>query len=139
MDFKWNFPEMMRRLVLLIGVLLAQGAAAAETGSSVIVIYNSAVPESKDVAEYYARKRDVPPKQVLGFALPETESMTRDEYLEKLERPLWNLLETRGLFKIAPSGSISNLVPGTTSGKQVVASSIRYAALCYKVPTKIAH
>jgi uncharacterized protein (TIGR03790 family) len=105
----------------------------------VIVIYNSAVPESKDVAEYYARKRDVPPKQVLGFALPETESMTRDEYLEKLERPLWNLLQTRGLFKVALTGSISNLVPGSASGKQVAASSIRYAALCYKVPTKIAH
>ena len=33
-------------------------------GDEVVVIYNSRVPESKGVAEYYARMRQVPEKQL---------------------------------------------------------------------------
>src|SRR5438045_9757052 len=115
----------MRYLAIFLLALGAQALTAAEPGSSVVVIYNSAISESKQVAEYYAQKRDVPANQVLGFALPENESMTRQEYLDKLERPLLTLLQDRGLFKMEPSGTASN-----PALKRVIASTIRYAALC---------
>ncbi len=38
------------------------------------------LPESKAVAAYYARMRNVPEKQVYGFDLPATETMSRDDF-----------------------------------------------------------
>src|SRR5438046_1804779 len=46
-------------------------------------------------------------------------------------------LETAGLFKLAMGPPASNAPPAAVPGRRVVASSIRYAALCYGVPTKI--
>ena len=40
---------------------------AANPGDEVIVIYNSRVPESKSVADYYAERRHVPASQIFGF------------------------------------------------------------------------
>jgi hypothetical protein len=77
--------------ILILGFL--RGAIAAEPGSSVVVVYNSKMAESKRVAEHYAQKRQVPKNQVLGFALPETESMTRFEFVDRLEKPLLKELE----------------------------------------------
>src|SRR5437016_3111302 len=61
---------------------------AADSGASVVVVYNSKMPESKQVAEYYAERRHVPSNQVFGFDLPVTESMTRIEFIDQLQKPL---------------------------------------------------
>jgi uncharacterized protein (TIGR03790 family) len=105
---------------------------AADSGSSVLVLYNSRVPESKEVAEYYAQKRGVPASQVLGLDLPATEAMTRSEYLEQLQNPLLKNLEANKLFVFAPAPN-----PGSEPLRKVIGAKIRYAALCYGVPTKI--
>src|SRR6185436_381372 len=114
----------------------AWGVMAGESGSSVIVIYNRSMPESKRVAEYYAQRRQVPTNQILGFALPESESMTRSEFVDGLQKPLLKTLETSAIFKLA-ANSISNSGSPPIPGRRVVGSTIRYAALCYGVPTKI--
>src|SRR3954468_4829635 len=79
-------PNIIRVKFLLLGLLLIGWAAlaplsATEAGTSVVVVYNSKMAESKEVAEYYAKRRQVPSNQVFGFELPVTESMTRLEYL----------------------------------------------------------
>ena len=38
-------------------------------GDEVVVIYNSRMPDSKVVAEHYARMRQVPEKQLYGLTL----------------------------------------------------------------------
>ena len=53
---------------LLIGMFLAPLLVRAG-GDEVVVIYNSRVPESKQVAEHYAALRQVPANQIFGFAL----------------------------------------------------------------------
>ena len=70
-----------------IGWALAGGAArvaAAEPGDAVVVVYNSRLPESQQVAAHYAAVRRVPAGQVLGLDLPAGENMTRAEYREEL-------------------------------------------------------
>ena len=42
-------------------------ALRADTGDSVVVVYNSRLPASKKVAEHYASARQVPSKQLLSF------------------------------------------------------------------------
>src|SRR5579864_940869 len=48
---------------------------AANPGDEVVVVYNSRVPESRKLAEYYALKRQVPTNQICGFELSTTEEM----------------------------------------------------------------
>src|SRR5450432_2973404 len=106
-------------------------------GDEVVVIYNSRVPESKTVAEHYAQVRQVPEKQIYGFALTADEEMSRDEFRDSLQMPLAKKLEADGLWKFGP------LKVAATNGQpervlsHVVASQIRYAVLCYGVPLKI--
>src|SRR5438045_3699169 len=128
---------MSMRVQWILAFLATFPLAAAEPGSSVIVVYNSQMPESKQVAEHYAEKRQVPKSQVFGFALTKDEAMTRSEFIDSLQKPLLKQLESSGLFKLAAAPAGSNGTPAGVSGRRVVASTIRYAALCYGVPTKI--
>src|SRR5688572_4962383 len=105
--------------VILLAVLAVAGKAA-ESGSSVVVVYNMEQAESKQVADYYAQKRKVPDAQVFGFGLPTIETMSRADYLEKLEKPLLQKLTAAKLHD---------------PEKQTWA--FRYVLLCYGVPTKI--
>src|SRR6516162_6386087 len=75
---------------------------AANTGDEVVVVYNSRLPESKDVAEHYAAMRHVPSNQILGFALTTNEIMSRAEFREALQRPLAKALESRKIWHIGP-------------------------------------
>src|SRR5665213_451863 len=107
-------------------------------GNEVVVIYNTRVPESKMVGEHYAQVRDVPKKQIFGFALTPNEIMSRPEFHDSLQEPLFKKLEAEGLWKVK-----TTFYPGTNDQpdravQKVVASKIRYAVLCYGVPLKIA-
>lgn len=106
-------------------------------GEEVVVIYNSKQPESKALADFYARKRGVPPEQILGFALSDSETISRAEFRGNFQRPLARRLEDLKLWRIGKGE-----LPGTNGthvrvARKVIASKIRYAVLCYGVPLKI--
>ncbi len=102
----------------------------AEDGSSVVVIYNSLVPDSREIATYYSKLRNVPSNQLFGFELPAEETITRKDFQLKLEVPLLKkLFETR-LFESYTNQSGKVILPP-------LKSKIRYAVLCYGVPVKI--
>jgi uncharacterized protein (TIGR03790 family) len=107
-------------------------------GNEVVVVYNSRLPESRAVAEYYARARQIPENQVFGFALTTNEEMSRLEFRDTLQMPLARRLESDGLWRL---NSFTN-TPTNGQPKRVIrrvaATKIRYAVLCYGVPLKIA-
>src|SRR5688572_32279255 len=79
------------------------GAAAAGAGDSVVVVYNKNLPESKALAEFYAGRRGVPAKQLFGVDVKaDSEVMTRAEFREKLQDPLFNWLVKEKLFTRNP-------------------------------------
>ncbi len=128
------------RLWSLVTVLagLAFGATGANPGDEVVIVYNSRVRESKQIAEYYAQKRQVPKNQIFGFDLSTGNDMSRAEFRDGLQHPLAKALEKQKLWHIA-----SRIVPSTTNqaGRvewKPVESKIRYAVLCYGVPLRIA-
>lgn len=107
-------------------------------GDEVVVVYNSRLPESKAVADYYAKARQVPPKQVFGFALTTNEVMSRAEFADSLQLPLAKKLESEGLWKFARTVlPVTNNQPARIV-RRVAVSKIRYAVLCWGVPLKIA-
>ena len=133
----------LSRTIFLGGWVAAAGLSsrlfAAGQGDSVGVVYNSTLPESKELAIYYAQRRAVPTNQLFGFDLPASESMTRAEFREKLEKPLLKALERQKLFTIT-----SAIIPASRDKtgdvlKRVTDAKIRYLTLCYGVPVKIAN
>jgi uncharacterized protein (TIGR03790 family) len=128
----------MKKLFLLFGIFIAGlgYSQAQETGESVIVVYNSRMPESKEVALHYAERRNVPSKQVVGFDLPTGEAMSRAEYREDLEKPLLKWLEKKDFF-IYRAGFTGNKIKESALNWKLKEAKIRYAVLCYGVPSKI--
>ena len=111
---------------------------AANPGDEVIIVYNTRVPESKGVADYYAQRRHVPASQIFGFPLSTNEDMSRAEFRDALQKPLAEKLKKQKLWQIGPT-----IVPATTNHPGRVEwkpseSRIRYAVLCYGVPLRIA-
>jgi uncharacterized protein (TIGR03790 family) len=81
--------------------------------------------------------RQVPEKQIYGFALTGNEEMSRAEFRDSLQKPLVDKLEANGLWKFAKT------VVTASNGLmhveyRVARSKIRYAVLCYGVPLKVA-
>ncbi|MDX1952815.1 MAG: TIGR03790 family protein [Verrucomicrobiota bacterium] len=129
----------MRMLLLLCFCLAEASLIAAEAvneGKSVVVLYNSEMPESRQIAEYYAEKRKVPANQVYGFSLPTGEIISRREYEKGIAEPLLKKLKEQNLWTFKPD-TRTNSAGKKVKVSVVASASVRYAVLCYGVPVKI--
>ena len=127
----------MKKIFLLLA-LTATILRAANPGDEVVIVYNSRMPESKAVADYYAAKRNVPTNQIFGFDLPKTETISRDEFADALQKPLAKKLSSQKLWRVGSEISTSTNAESSHLLWRVVETKIRYAVLCYGVPLHIA-
>jgi uncharacterized protein (TIGR03790 family) len=58
------------------------------TPEDLIVVFNLNIPESRQVAIYYAQKRQIPLKNLVGVKVSRGEDMSRTEYEQQLLPPL---------------------------------------------------
>lgn len=124
------------RATALLGVAIIATVRAADSGNSVVVVYNKNLPESKKLAEYYASKRSVPPNQLFGVDVSaSSEVMSRPEFRDKLQNPLFEWLVQEKLVtrnkQKPPAKPDANYHP-------IVDAKVRYVVLCYGIPLKIA-
>ena len=133
--------DRMKHFVWVAGLLLllafSPNIALDEYGESVVVVYNSALEQSKAVADHYAKLRHVPEDQILGLDLSTTETMGRSEFRNDLQKPLFKFLEKQKLWTVRlDSVPTTN---GTSSSMfwRVKESKIRYVVLCWGVPSRI--
>lgn len=129
--------KILRLLSLPLLVLRLVAADPANTGAEVVVVYNSSLPESKEVAEHYAKLRQVPAAQVVGLPLSTNEAIGRAEFRQQLDGPLRKLFAERKWieFKEEIVAARTNIPGGVF--QRPVAASVRYLVLCYGVPLKI--
>src|SRR5262252_2754296 len=128
----------MKKFCLWLTTLVAAlPLHAADTGDQVIVIYNSRLPESKAVAEYYARRRNVPDSQIFGFSLSTSLQMSRSEFRNSLQKPLARILDQKKLWRVGAAILHTTNNPPNRVEWKVRESKIRYAVLCYGVPARI--
>src|SRR5438046_138791 len=87
-------------LFLTFSLLVERAGASDNSGNGVAIVYNNAVPESKKVADRYAEKRKVPANQIMGLDLPSSEVITRDEFKDRLQKPLFEFLQKQRFWTV---------------------------------------
>src|SRR5256885_4570440 len=119
----------LRRLVFFLAVPVAISALAEKPlAPATIVVFNKDVPESVELAKFYAQKRDIAQDHLVGLSISKTEEISRDEYDTMIRDPLRVVFKERGWWKLnEPRG-------GPIS---VANNSIRFVAIIKGVPLKI--
>ncbi|MBK1814063.1 TIGR03790 family protein [Luteolibacter yonseiensis] len=90
------------RIFSLMWLVLAgfQAVLRAEISPAhVAVLYNSAVPESRKVAELYRDARGIPAENMIAMDMPATPDISREDYDRTIAKPLRRQFEARGWWK----------------------------------------
>src|SRR5271154_3655046 len=80
-------------------VCLPHVARADDLAQRVVIVYNSEDRESKPLADYYARKRGVPTNQICAISSLAGETISRQEFNEKVRDPIWKFLTHGGFLQ----------------------------------------
>ncbi|MCZ2340215.1 MAG: TIGR03790 family protein [Bacteroidales bacterium] len=85
----------MRFRLSLLSICVSAVSALALEPAQVVVVYNSSVPASREVAEHYRAKRNIPAANLIGIPLPDRESIERLDYERRIAAPLREQLQSR--------------------------------------------
>jgi uncharacterized protein (TIGR03790 family) len=118
----WSF------LFLFLLLLLDGRAAEQPLADSTIVVYNKTVPDSVELAKFYADKRGIAADHLIGLDCPTEEEITREQYDATIAAPLREVFKQRHWWTLNESPD-KPLV--------VTASSIHFVAVIRGVPLKI--
>lgn len=106
--------------------LLADWNAAAET----VVVYNTALPESKELAEYYAERRGIPEERLVGIECTREDSVSRAEYENSIRQPLLKVFQSRNFWTVKAA---TDKDPGPV----VERTKVRVLVLMHGVPFQV--
>lgn len=81
--------------IAFVCVVLLVGSTCALEPAGVFLIVNKNVPESRELADYYAKARAVPVANIVTIDLPVGEDISRADYDAKLVKPLREALRDR--------------------------------------------
>lgn len=122
--------EIMCRIALtaLCWAMVISWARSAPAPESVAVLFNTAVPESRKLAEFYCAKRGIPNKNIVGFDMPVTADISREQYEKAIVEPLRNEFDRKKWWRRARQED-GKLLP--------VSSQIRVLVIMRGVPLRI--
>ena len=118
-----------RSLLVLVLVLMTE-ARAAETSlaPSTIVVYNETVPESVQLAKFYAQQRGLARDHLVGLTCSTEEEISREDYDATIVGPLREVFKKRNWWTMHESPEHQDMI---------TASAIRFVAMIRGVPLKI--
>jgi uncharacterized protein (TIGR03790 family) len=133
------FPALLLPVILAIGAgRAARAATAAATPTSdttlaarVVILANSADPESVALARYYAEKRGIPRENIVSLRLPTAEIISRAEFDEQLYQPLQDELVRR---KWLDGLAVNTPNPAPRRHYSFLGHRISYLVVCRGVP-----
>ena len=127
-------PEKITRSLRTMFVLCALGlasdqiCAAAPLQPATIVVFNKDIPESVELAKFYAQKRGIARDHLVGLACSKEEEISREEYDATIAEPLRKIFRDRKWWTLREAADAS---------LSVRANSIRFVALIKGMPLKI--
>ena len=92
---RYNLFGRLPLFLVLIFLPLSVGSseAFALSPEDLVIVYNLNMPESKEVADYYAKKRKVPISNLVGVDVPVSERMLRSDFEKKLIPPALTMVK----------------------------------------------
>ena len=87
-------------LLFVLILLATSGRGQSLMSQRVLVVYNSAEPDSRQVASYYAGKRSIPAQNVCRIGFSSANLIEQDEYDAKVKPALRKCLQAAGREKI---------------------------------------
>ena len=75
-------------ILALLVLLSAPSVCLALSAPDLVIVFNRNLPESREVAVYYAGKRRVPADNLVGVDVPTSEDMSREDFDQKLAPPV---------------------------------------------------
>ncbi len=113
---------------LLSAVLTAAALAQRPNyAPATVVVYNETMPESKALAQFYAKARQIPEENLVGLNTSKDETITRLQFAGTIEAPLRQIFTMRKWWKMG----------ATPQGEAATEASKRVIALMYGVPVRI--
>lgn len=110
--------------IVLIGLgFVATSWSQTSLAPLTVVVYNSSDPASQELAQFYAAKRNIPAKNLIGLPLPPDEEISREVFNQQFAQPFTAQMTKRGFWKV--------------KGNDVVRSTVRYTVLIRGIPLKI--
>ncbi|MDP3850830.1 MAG: TIGR03790 family protein [Luteolibacter sp.] len=94
------FPPM--RVLAMVWCLLVVWtplANAVPSPESVAILYNSALPESRQLAEFYRDARGIPAENLIALDMPVTADISRGDYQDLIAAPLRREFDRRAWWK----------------------------------------
>jgi uncharacterized protein (TIGR03790 family) len=129
----------MKSLARLGLFLLALGTVAAAEGdlaARLVILANSSQPESVALAHYYAERRGVPAANIIALPLPEGETISWHEFVDRVYQPMQDELYRRGWLE----GMTTRLVDRYGRRRHAFSGHrISYLVTCRGVPLRIAN
>lgn len=116
------------KFVVLALILGLGGLGWADTESRVVVVANSAMSASMELASAYMEARGIPESRLCALDLPEEEAMSRTAFDVGLRDPLRRFLVDRGLVK---QGEAED------GRSRIESASVRYLVLMHGVPLRV--
>ncbi len=86
-------------IIALISAILAPRPHAAPAPETVAILYNSAVPESRRIANAYREARAIPAANLLPLDMPATRDISRADYQKHIAAPLRGEFDRRAWWK----------------------------------------
>lgn len=120
----------------MLAVAAAAALSAAAIAQNVFVVYNSSDPESADIAQFYARERNIGYQNLIALNTPKKAVVTRDEYIKNIENPLLDELTKRGALDVQELGPDPRLAGRTK--RATILLKADFVVLCRGIPLKIA-
>ncbi|HVF73377.1 MAG TPA: TIGR03790 family protein [Chthoniobacterales bacterium] len=120
----------LRDLAVVCAFAISGTTALAEKplAPATIVIFNRDLPESVELAKFYAEKRGIERNHLVGLSCSKNEEISREEYDTTIRDPL------RAVFKERQWWTLSEPRDGKVT---ITSNSIRFVAVIRGVPLKI--
>lgn len=109
-------------------LFFAHGALALEHWQ-VVVLYNSEIPESGELARIYAEARAIPESRIIGLPMPKEADISRDQYEQMIREPLVRYFDKKEWWQRRREADGGLLVP--------VENRIRAIAIMHGTPLRI--
>src|SRR3954464_10553015 len=115
-------------LFFLLASVAISAFAEKPLAPATIVVFNRDVPESVELAKFYAEKRGIARNHLVALSCSKTEEISRDEYDTMIRDPLRAAFNERNWWTVSEprDGHIS-----------VTSNSIRFVAVIKGIPLKI--